>query len=111
MEIREKNKWIEYFKAFTPFLLIILTGFVGLINKNINNLDTKIVDIDNKLFHHLTNADLHTPRSLVVEKAEFSAIAINYDKNLDRLRQDNEKEHKFIRDSITSLIQIEKIKK
>ena len=54
----------EWFRIITPFLLFVLTIFAGAIQ-------TKLTDIDTKMFRHLTNDEMHSPRSLMVSKAEF----------------------------------------
>ena len=54
----------EYFRWITPVLVSVAVFMLG-------NLDKKINSIDDKLFKHLTNDDMHAPRSLVVAKPEF----------------------------------------
>lgn len=57
--------WVDWIHVATPFLLLLLTALGTLVY-------SKVEDIDNKLFHHLTNDELHAPRSLVVTKAEYT---------------------------------------
>jgi hypothetical protein len=60
-----QKSWVEYFRFITP-ILITLCLFL------LNGIERKVNDIDDKLFRHLTNDELHSPRSLVVSKAEFN---------------------------------------
>jgi hypothetical protein len=64
--MEEKRHFTEYFRVITPFLLLVLSVIGGSIN-------TRLTDIDTKLFRHLTNDELHAPRSLMVTKAEYEA--------------------------------------
>ena len=61
------KNWLEYLRVITPFLCLVITGFSAIIYG-------KIGDIDNKLFDHLTNAELHFPRTQVVTKLEYEAV-------------------------------------
>jgi len=45
-------------------LLTINLFILGLVATNVNK-------IDNKLFEHLTNSEIHVPREYVISKAEF----------------------------------------
>ena len=57
--------WVEYLRFITPILISIAILMLS-------NMDKKIEDIQDKLFRHLTNDEMHSPRSLFVTKAEFS---------------------------------------
>lgn len=57
--------WTESFRIFTPILVTIACFMLGHLISTTNK-------IDDKLFQHLTNDELHCPRSVVVGKAEFN---------------------------------------
>lgn len=59
------KEWTEYMRWITPILVTICLFFLATIN-------SKVDQIDEKLFKHLTNDEMHTPRSLFVSRAEFS---------------------------------------
>lgn len=85
------NSKLAWFRFITPILITIAIFMIGeskaAINEKITSLTVTVSDIDNKLFKHLTNDELHTPRSLVLFKSEQDLInrlrteqfnAINY---------------------------------
>lgn len=74
-----QRSWTEYFRVITPFLLLVITGFAAVIN-------SRLGDIDNKLFHHLTNDEMHAPRSLMVTKAEYQANLRNLETNIKEIK-------------------------
>ena len=55
---------IEWFRLITPALVMICLFILGSVN-------TRLGEIDNKIFVHLTNHELHIPRQDVVTQAEF----------------------------------------
>jgi hypothetical protein len=82
------RSWTELFRLITPFFLFILTLLAGQINSKINN-------IDEKLFIHLTNDEMHTPKSIVISKAEFSIyqeMRKNQMENLEKLQRQTSKD-------------------
>ena len=77
----KRTHWTEYFRIITPFLLLVITGFATVIN-------SRLCDIDNKLFTHLTNAELHFPRTQVVPKSEFDLTLKNIERQLDDIKRE-----------------------
>ncbi len=71
----DKKSWTEYFRVITPFLLLVLTAIGGSIN-------SRLSDIDTKLFRHLTNDELHCPRSVMVTKAEYNIYQTMRDRQM-----------------------------
>jgi len=68
------KSWTEYFRVVTPMLLTVGIFMLG----NIISLTNKI---DDKLFKHLTNDDMHVIRSTVVTKAEYDVmLKVNSDR-------------------------------
>jgi len=55
---------IEWFRLITPILVTVSIFIMGTVNYRVNSIDTK-------LFQHLTNHELHYPRSLMVSDAVF----------------------------------------
>jgi len=75
---------IEWFRLITPILVTISIFIMGTVNYRVNSIDTK-------LFQHLTNHELHYPRSLIVSDAVFKEHNRvseerykNMEKNLDK---------------------------
>ena len=74
------------------------------------NINSKVEQIDDKLFRHLTNDEMHSPRSLFVTKAEFEIyqelrsrqVADIKDLVAD-MRNDNNKAHENIMQKMESL--------
>ena len=54
----------EIFRWLTPIMITISIAILTTMNNTVNK-------IDDKLFKHLTNDELHFPRSTVVNKGEF----------------------------------------
>jgi len=76
-----KSDWKEYFKLFTPFMIIIvsLIGWsikeqVNDMRSNILSIQCQVVSIDDKIFKHLTNEEIHMPRSTIATKGEFDLV-------------------------------------
>jgi hypothetical protein len=67
-----KTHWTEYFRVATPFLLLVMTFIGTTFNERLTTISNGIAELDTKVFKHLTNDELHPPKSIVVTKAEFS---------------------------------------
>jgi hypothetical protein len=67
--------WTKY---ITPVLVTIAIFMLGSIMGQVNR-------IDEKLFHHLANDEIHMPRSLYVSKAEFEIQNRFIEKENDRI--------------------------
>ncbi len=65
-------------KFITPVLVTIAIFMLGSIMAQVNR-------IDEKLFHHLANDEIHMPRSLYVSKAEFEMQSRFIEKENDRI--------------------------
>jgi hypothetical protein len=74
------RSWTEHFRIITPFLLLVLTAIGGSIN-------SRLTDIDTKLFKHLTNDELHCPRSLMVTKAEYNIYQTMRDRQMMDIKE------------------------
>jgi len=81
MENNNNKRWTEWFRVFTPLFLFVLSLLAGGINSKLN-------DIDNRLFSHLTNDELHCPKSMVVTKAEFIIYQTMREKQMADIKDD-----------------------
>ncbi len=70
-----KEGWTKY---ITPVLVTIAIFMLG-------NIMTQVGRVDDKLFHHLANDEIHMPRSLFVSKAEFDLHSKFSDKETERI--------------------------
>ncbi len=71
----QNGSWTKY---ITPVLVTIAIFMLGVIMAQVNR-------IDEKLFHHLANDEIHMPRSLYVSKAEFEMQSRFIEKENDRI--------------------------
>ena len=65
-------------RCITPVLVTIVIFMLGTIMAQVNR-------IDEKLFHHLANDEIHMPRALYVSKAEFEMQSRFIEKENDRI--------------------------
>lgn len=72
--MNDKKKY-SYIDAITHIAVALVLVILSTIN-------SRMVDIDSKLFTHLTNHEMHTPQSIVVTKAEFSVYQNMRDKQM-----------------------------
>ena len=70
-----KGNWTKY---ITPVLVTIAIFMLG-------NITMQIARIDEKLFHHISNSEIHMPRSQFVSKAEFDVQCKFVEKENDRI--------------------------
>ena len=84
-----KESWTKY---ITPFLVTIAIFMLG-------NIMAQVGRVEEKLFHHLSNDEIHMPRSQFVTKAEFEMQSRFAEKEterilkaIDELRSDVKKE-------------------
>jgi len=79
-EQNHKNGYrvVEWFRFVTPALLSITLFMVG-------NLTSQLNDIDNKIFKHLTNDEIHIPRGQIVGKSEFTIYSKFADERNERI--------------------------
>ena len=71
----QNGSWTKY---ITPVLVTIAIFMLGVIM-------AQVTRIDEKLFHHLANDEIHMPRSLYVSKAEFDIQSRFIEKENDRI--------------------------
>jgi len=71
----QNGSWTKY---ITPVLVTIALFMLGSIMAQVSR-------VDEKLFHHLANDEIHMPRSLYVSKAEFDIQSRFIEKENDRI--------------------------
>lgn len=71
----QNGNWKKY---ITPVLVTIALFMLGSIMAQVSR-------VDEKLFHHLANDEIHLPRSLYVSKAEFDIQSRFIEKENDRI--------------------------
>ncbi len=71
----QNGNWTKY---ITPVLVTIALFMLGSIMAQVGR-------VDEKLFHHLANDEIHMPRSLYVSKAEFDIQSRFIEKENDRI--------------------------
>ena len=76
------KSWFEHLRLITPFLIVVLGFYVNGMNSSIMEVKTSINAMQAELFHHLTNSDLHMPRSSVTSKDEFVIYQAMRDKQM-----------------------------
>jgi hypothetical protein len=69
----------EYFRWLTPILITVGVFLLG-------NIQSTVKGIDDKLFKHLTNDEIHTPKSVVVTRPEFNIYQEMRNKEMENLR-------------------------
>lgn len=79
VHMKDEKGWVEYLRFITPILITIALFMLG-------SIDRKVEDIDQKLFKHLTNDDIHTPKDIVVTRAEFNIYQNMREKQMCDLR-------------------------
>ena len=70
-----RGSWTRY---ITPVLVTIVIFMLG-------NITMQIARMDEKLFHHISNSEIHMPRSQFVSKAEFDVQCKFVEKENDRI--------------------------
>ena len=73
---------MEYFRLITPFMLAVITFIGWTMSTRLGQIDNHLISIDEKMFKHLTNDDLHTPRQSVVSKDEFTLYQTMRDRQM-----------------------------
>ena len=72
-----KDSWTKY---ITPVLVTIALFMLA-------QIITQVGRVEEKLFHHISNDEIHMPRSQYVSKAEFDLQAKFTEKEIDRILQ------------------------
>lgn len=70
------TKVFEWFRIITPVLVTIVLFMI-------TSIKTDVAKIDDKLFKHLTNDELHIPRNLVVSQEAFTLYQVMRNKQVE----------------------------
>lgn len=76
----------EGFHVFAEWLRLITPLGIFVLGIYINQVYNRLNDIDTKLFRHLTNDELHCPRTLVTEKTVFDIYVRSHEKEVDYIK-------------------------
>lgn len=106
--IMSENKipFVEYLRLATPFLLLVLTSLSFMVNTRMEKIECKLESIDDKMFKHLTNDEIHTPKSIAFTKAEFMIYSTAIDKQMTDTREMLENRIISIKSSIDKVIDL-----
>ena len=77
----ENNGFFEYLRFITPIGVTICLFFLAQILSTVH-------DMNEKIFKHLTNDEMHCPKSVVVSKAEFAIYQEMRNRQMESLRED-----------------------
>ena len=77
----------EYFRFLTPLLITIAMFMINTIEHKVDRIDEKVEVLDAKIFKHLTNDELHAPRTLILSKPEFEIYQQMRNKQMDGVGQ------------------------
>jgi hypothetical protein len=78
--ILKKNNVGEYFR-FVTLILVTICLFI------LSGLQKDVKEINEKLFKHLTNDEIHTPKSISVTKPEFQIYQVLREDQMREMRQ------------------------
>lgn len=67
----KEEGWQVYLRLITPLIGFIVMLLVMGVRGDISRLDSNVKELDAKMFKHLTNDELHSPRSIMLPRAEF----------------------------------------
>jgi hypothetical protein len=79
--MEKEPSWFGYLRLITPILLFVVTFIVGTLKADSARIENKLDCVDSKLFQHLTNDEMHTPRTLAVWRPEFQSFVKNNDES------------------------------
>ena len=79
-----------------------VTNMLVTISLALTSIVTMVLfDINNKIFVHLTNSEIHIPRSTVVSRDEFVIYQMMRDKQMTDIKQDINDIKCILSDSVT----------
>lgn len=82
------KNWTESFRIITPVFLLLISLLLGGVNSNLCNLREMLKEMDRKLFIHLTNEELHPPKTAIVLRAEFEVYQRMRDRQVLDVKED-----------------------
>lgn len=94
-----KRQFSEVFRWITPVMITIGIFILG-------GIQSTVKDIDTKLFRHLTNDEIHCPKSVVVTKPEFNIYQEFRQKQMTEMRDNLTERINGIRVSVDRIIEL-----
>lgn len=80
-ERRKEHSSLEWFRLVTPLLVTIALFMIGGVKGDVGKLDDKV-------FKHFTNDEIHIPRGMIVTQAEFDMRCKFADATMAENKQD-----------------------
>lgn len=77
--MENRKHWTESFRVVTPLLITVAIALLSILLSSVNS-------IDEKLFKHLTNDEIHCARSIMVSKSEFNIYQSMRDRQMFDLK-------------------------
>ena len=74
-----QNNYLEYYKLSAPILIFVVGIYIA-------SIDKKIDCMSQQIFHHLTNDEIHTPKSIVNTRAEFEIYQAMHNQQYEDLK-------------------------
>lgn len=83
------KSWAELFRWITPIAITVAIFILSGLRLDIANfkqdIQHQLASIDDKLFKHLTNDEVHAPRAQTVSKVEYDQHCKEEDKVINRV--------------------------
>jgi len=81
-----EKSWTEWLRLATPIGLFVLTLFINGLRSDLLSLRGDIKEVDAKMFKHLTNDEIHTPKAIALTRPEFNIYQEMRTKEMNDLR-------------------------
>ena len=88
MNERRKTHWSAWITLLMPVGLFLLAWANTIGNQRLERIEATVISTDEKVFKHLTNDEIHTPKSLVITKPEFNIYREYRTSEIENLRED-----------------------
>jgi hypothetical protein len=82
------SNYVVIANLIMPILMVFCAYYTSTIQTNINETKTKVEQTYDLIFKHVTNDEMHSPRSVVVSKSEFMIYQEFRAQQMAELRQD-----------------------
>ena len=81
------KNWMEYLRLLTPMGIFVVGIYVSMINNGLNEVKESIKCLDSKMFIHLTNDEIHTPKTIAITRAEFDVYQNMRDQQMSDMKE------------------------
>jgi hypothetical protein len=82
----KKLDWWEYLRFVTPIFVTIALFLISGVKSDVKDIGDDVKKVDSKIFTHLTNDEIHAPRTLFVTKAEFDLACKLEENNINHIK-------------------------